>query len=50
MLAYKMLISLARSLKILKNEKAKFKAALRKYINTHSFSSVDELFMSKHEI
>jgi hypothetical protein len=31
----------------LKNEKTKFKAALRKYLNTHSFYSVDELFMYK---
>ena len=30
---------------ILKNEKAKFKVALRKYLNTHSFYSVDECFM-----
>jgi hypothetical protein len=28
--------------KILKNEKAKFKLALRKHLNTHSFHSVDE--------
>jgi hypothetical protein len=32
------------SLKILKNEKAKFKVALRKYLNEHSFYPVDEFF------
>jgi hypothetical protein len=30
-----------------KNEKTKFKVALRKYLNTHSFYSVDEYFMHK---
>jgi hypothetical protein len=34
-------------LTILKNEKAKFKVALRKYLNTHSFYSVDEFLMYK---
>jgi len=29
------------SLTILKNDKAKFKTALRKYLNTHSFYPVD---------
>ena len=32
------------SLTILKNEKAKFKAGLRKCLNTHSFYSVDGFF------
>lgn len=32
------------SLTILENEKAKFKVALRKYWNIHSFSSVDDFF------
>jgi hypothetical protein len=32
------------SLISLKNEKTKFKVALRKYLNTHSFYSVDEFF------
>jgi hypothetical protein len=32
------------SLISLKNEKTKFKAALRKYLNTHSFYSVGEFF------
>jgi len=27
---------------MLKNEKAQFKVALRKYLNTHSFYSVDD--------
>jgi hypothetical protein len=35
------------SLIILENEKPKFKVALRKYLNTHSFYSVDEFFMYK---
>jgi hypothetical protein len=42
--------SLPRNLTILKNEKAKFKAALRKYLNTHSFYSVDEFFVSRWSI
>jgi hypothetical protein len=33
------------SLISLKNENTKFKLALRKYLNTHSFYSVDEFFM-----
>jgi hypothetical protein len=36
--------NLPHSLTILKNEKAKFKVALRKYLNTHPFSSADEFF------
>jgi len=35
------------SLAIFKNDKAKFKAAFRRYSNTHSFYSVDEFFMCK---
>jgi hypothetical protein len=35
---------------ILKNEKAKFKLALRKYLNTQSFYSVDEFFMCKDDL
>jgi hypothetical protein len=31
----------------LKNEKTKFKVALREYLNTHSFYSEDEFFMYK---
>ena len=46
----KQLISLPRSLKILTSEKATFKAAPRKYINTLSFSPVDVRFMSNYEI
>jgi len=37
-------------LKILKNGKVKFKAALRKHIHTHSFYSVDEFFMCKDDL
>jgi hypothetical protein len=39
--------SLPRGLTILKKEKAKFKVTLRKYINTHSFYSVDEFLCVK---
>jgi hypothetical protein len=35
------------SLISLKNEKTKFKAELKQYLNTHSFYSVDEFFMYK---
>jgi len=42
--------SLPPSLKILKNDKTKFKTALRKYLNTHSFYSVDELFMCTNDL
>jgi IS1 family transposase len=35
------------SLTSLKNEKTKFKAALRKYLNTHSSYLLDEFFMYK---
>jgi hypothetical protein len=37
--------SLPRSLTILKNEQAKFKLAVRRYLNTHSFYFVDEFFV-----
>jgi len=33
------------SLTSLRNEKAQFKIALRRYLNTHSLYSIDELFM-----
>jgi len=35
---------------VLKNEKAKFKVALRKYLNTDSLYSVDEFFMCKDDL
>jgi hypothetical protein len=38
------------NLTILKNEKVKFKVAVRKYLNTYSFDSVDEFFMDKGEV
>ena len=38
---------LPHSLRICKNDKAKFKVALRKYINTHSFYSLDEFLCVK---
>jgi hypothetical protein len=41
--------SLPPSVTILKNY-AKFKAALRNYLHTHLFYSVDELFMCKDDI
>jgi IS1 family transposase len=40
--------SLPSSLTSLKNGKAKFKVALKRYLNTHSFFSVDEFFMCKN--
>jgi hypothetical protein len=39
--------SLQRSLTSLKHEKAKFKVALKRYLNTYSFYSVDGFFMCK---
>jgi len=36
--------SLPRSITNLKNAKTQFKVALRKFLNEHSFYSVDELF------
>ena len=36
--------SLPRSITNLKNEKTQFKTALKKFLNAHSFYSVDELF------
>jgi hypothetical protein len=38
--------SLPCNIKNLKNEKAQFKAALTRYLNAHSFYSVDEFLMS----
>jgi len=35
-------------LTILKNEKAKFQAAFRKFLHIHSFYSVDKFFMCKN--
>jgi hypothetical protein len=42
--------SLPHSQIILENEKAKFKAALRKDLNTHSLYPVDEFFVCKDEL
>jgi hypothetical protein len=42
--------SLPHSLTVLKNEKAKSKLALRKYLYTHSFYSIDEFFMHKDDL
>jgi hypothetical protein len=39
--------NLLSSLKSLVNEKAKFKVAPKRYLNTHSFYSVDEFPVSK---
>jgi hypothetical protein len=41
---------LARSLTIFQTEKTKFKAAIRKYLNTHSFDSVDAFVCIKINI
>lgn len=35
---------------VLKNDKANFKAALRQYLQTHSFYSADEYFMCKDDL
>jgi hypothetical protein len=35
---------------LLKKEKAKFKLTLRKFLNTHSFYSVDEFFMCEDDL
>jgi hypothetical protein len=43
----KMFNCLPSCLKSLMNEKAKFKEALKRYLNTHSFYSVDEFLVSK---
>jgi len=42
--------SLPPSVTVLKNELAKFKATLRKYLHTHSFYSLDEFFMSEDDL
>jgi hypothetical protein len=42
--------SLPPSVTILKKDRAKFKAALRKYLHTHSFYSINEFFMSKEDL
>ena len=42
--------SLPPSVAILKNDKAKFKAALRKYLHTQSFYSVEEFFVCKNDL
>jgi hypothetical protein len=39
--------NLPTDLKSLKNEKARFKITLKRYLNTHSFCSVDEYLLSK---
>jgi len=46
----KILNSLPPSVTILKNDKATFQAAVRKYLHTHSFYSVDECFMCKNDL
>jgi len=32
------------------NKKAQFKAAFKKYLNTHSFHSADEFLTFKHDL
>jgi hypothetical protein len=41
--------NLPRSLKSLMNEKAEFEVALKRYLNTHSFYSVDEFLLPKND-
>jgi hypothetical protein len=45
----KIFTNLPASLKSLMNEKAEFKIALKQYLNTHSFYSVDEFLLPKME-
>jgi len=42
--------NLQPSVTILKNDKAKFKAAVGKCLHTHPFNSVDEFFMYKDNL
>ena len=42
--------SLPPCLIILQKDKTEFKAAFRKYLNTHCFYSVDETFMCKDDL
>jgi len=42
--------NLQPSVTILKNDKAKFKVAVRKCLYTHPFNSVDEFFMCKDDL
>jgi len=42
--------SLPPCVTVLKNDKAKCKAALRKYVRTHSFHSVYEFFLCKDDL
>jgi hypothetical protein len=42
--------SLPPSMTILKNDKVKFKAAVRKYLHIHLFYSVYEFFMCKDDL
>ena len=46
----KIFSSLPRSLTILKNEKANFKLALRKYLNTNCLYSVNSFFMCRDDL
>ena len=46
----KLFNSLSPSVTILRNNKTKFQAALRKYLHTHSFYSVDEFFVCKDDL
>jgi hypothetical protein len=46
----KIVNSLPLGVTILKNDKAKFRAALRKYIFTHSFYSLNEFFKCKDDV
>jgi len=42
--------SLPPSVAILKNDRTKFKAALRKFLHTHPFYPINEFFMSKDDL
>jgi len=41
--------SLPPSMTVITNDEEKFQTALRKYLHTHSFYSVDEFFMCKYD-
>jgi hypothetical protein len=42
-------VHMTRVTSILMNEKVEFKVALKRYLNTHSFYSVDEFLSSKND-
>jgi len=49
-ISYRNFQSLPPSVTILKNDKAKLKAALRKYLHIQSLYPVDEFFMCENDL